>query len=94
MSTNELTILDEFINEMNAKKAEADALLEEVEALKAMVRDHMTTYSLNEITTPQHHITYSKCERTNIDKKSLQTNYPDIFGKVAKVSAYMMLRIK
>lgn len=93
MSIKELLTLDEFIEEMNEKKAEAEALLEEVEALKSLVKEHMVAFNLDELQTPQHHITFSKCERTNINKKTLQSEYPEIFGKVAKISSYMMLRI-
>lgn len=53
----------------------------------------MTTSEISEITTPNHHITYSQCERTTVDKKKLQALYPDTFGKVVKISKYMMLRI-
>lgn len=93
MSNNELTYLDNLIQEMREKEAEAKAINEEVEALKALIRDTMTTADINEITTPNHHITYSQCERTTVDKKKLQTEYPDVFGKTVKISQYMMLRI-
>ena len=93
MGTHELNYLDNLILEMREKEAEARAISEEVEALKALIRDTMTTADINEITTPNHHITYSQCERTSVDKKKLQTLYPDTFGKVVKISKYMMLRI-
>lgn len=93
MSTNELNYLDNLIQEMREKEAEAKAINEEVEALKSLIRDAMTTADISEITTPNHHITYSQCERTSVDKKALQTDYPDIFSKVVKISNYKMLRI-
>ena len=93
MSTNELKYLDNLINEMREKEEEVKALNDEIDALKSLIKDTMTASDISEITTPNHHITYSQCERTNVDKKTLQSNYPDIFGKVAKVSRYMMLRI-
>ena len=83
MGTNELNYLDNLIEEMREKEAE----------VKAISRDTMTTSEISEITTPNHHITYSQCERTTVDKKKLQALYPDTFGKVVKISKYMMLRI-
>lgn len=94
MNTNELTYLDTLISEMQEKEQEIKALQDEIDSLKSLVRDTMTSAALSEITTANHHITYSQCERTNVDKKTLQTEYPDIFGKVVKISKYMMLRIK
>lgn len=93
MSTNELKYLDNLINEMREKEEEVKALNDEIDALKSLIKDTMTASDISEITTANHHITYSQCERTNVDKKTLQSNYPDIFGKVAKISRYMMLRI-
>ena len=93
MSTNELTYIDSLIEEMRAKEAEVKAITEEIDALKSLLRDTMTAQELYDITTPNHHVTYSQCERTTVDKKKLQSLYPDIFGKTVKVSTYMMLRI-
>lgn len=93
MSANELIYLDNLIKEMKEKENEVKALTDEIDALKSLLRDTMTTADISEITTPNHHITYSQCERTNVDKKALQSDYPDIFGKVVKISRYMMLRI-
>ena len=53
----------------------------------------MDNKEITEIKTSTHTIKYSACERTTIDKKILQSEYPDIFGKVAKISQYKMLRI-
>lgn len=93
MGTNELNYLDNLIEEMREKEAKVKAISEEIDALKALVRDTMATSEISEITTPNHHITYSQCERTTVDKKKLQALYPDTFGKVVKISKYMMLRI-
>ena len=75
MGTNELNYLDNLIEEMREKEAEVKAISEEIDALKALVRDTMTTSEISEITTPNHHITYSQCERTTVDKKKLQASY-------------------
>lgn len=93
MSTSELTYLDTLITEMQEKEAEKNALGEEVDALKSLIREHMTEAAINELTTPNHHVIYSQCERTTVDKKKLQSQYPDVFGKTVKISTYMMLRI-
>lgn len=93
MSANEVMVLDSLIAEMKAKEEEAKALLEEVEACKMLVRETLESEGLSELRTAKHTIKYSSCERTNIDKKILQTEFPDIFGKVAKVSCYKMLKI-
>ena len=43
MGTNELNYLDNLIEEMREKEAEVKAISEEIDALKALVRDTMTT---------------------------------------------------
>ncbi len=88
MSTNELIYIENLINEMRAK-----AIQEEVEAVKMLIKDTLDNEGLNELTTATHSVKYSECERTTVDKKTLQTEYPDIFGKVVKISKYKMLRI-
>ena len=93
MSNNELNYLENLINEMKSKKAEAKALQEEIEAVKFLIKETMDNKEITEIKTSTHTIKYSACERTTIDKKILQSEYPDIFGKVAKISQYKMLRI-
>lgn len=93
MSNNELIYLENLINEMREKEAEAKALQDEIEATKMLIRDTLDNEGLDEITTATHIVKYSSCERTTVDKKILQTEYPDIFGKVAKISQYKMLRI-
>ena len=93
MSTSELTYLDSLIAEAKDKEAERNALDDEVNALKSLIREHMTDAAISELTTPNHHVTYSQCERTTVDKKKLQTHFPDVFGKTVKISTYMMLRI-
>lgn len=93
MSTNELIYIENLINEMRAKEAEAKAIQEEVEAVKMLIKDTLDNEGLNELTTATHSVKYSECERTTVDKKTLQTEYPDIFGKVVKISKYKMLRI-
>lgn len=93
MSNNELTYLENLINEMRAKEAEAKALQDEIEAVKFLIKETMDNEELTEVKTSTHTVKYSSCERTTIDKKTLQAEYPDIFGKVAKISQYKMLRI-
>lgn len=93
MSNNELTYLENLINEMREKEAAQKELQEEIDAVKMLIKDTLDNEGINEVTTATHTVKYSECERTNIDKKILQTEYPDIFGKVAKVSKYKMLRI-
>lgn len=93
MSTSELTYLDSLIAEAKDKEAEKNALDDEVNALKSLIRDYMTDAAINELTTPNYHVTYGQCERTTVDKKKLQTQFPDVFGKTVKISTYMMLRI-
>lgn len=93
MSANELTYLDSLIAEMKAKEEEQRGLQEEIDALKNLVREHMTEADIDNITTANYHITYSQCERTTVDKKKLQTNFPDVFAKTVKISTYKMLRI-
>ncbi len=93
MSNNELTYLENLINEMREKEAEAKVLQEEIDAVKMLIKDTLDNEGLNEITTATHTVKYSDCERTSVDKKTLQTDYPDIFSKVVKISKYKMLRI-
>ena len=52
MGTNELNYLDNLIEEMREKEAEVKAISEEIDTLKALVRDTMTTSEISEITTP------------------------------------------
>lgn len=93
MSENELSYIDRLIAEMNTKKSVADSIMEEVETIKATIRDKMISADVDRLTTPQHNITYSECERTSIDKQRLQAQFPDIFGELARVSKFMVLRI-
>lgn len=93
MSESELNYLDRLIAEMNTKKDIADSIMEEVEAIKATIRDKMVTAKLDRLKTPNHSISYTERERTSVDKKKLQNEYPKLFGIVAKVSKYMVLRI-
>lgn len=93
MGTNELLYIENLINEMRAKEAEAKAINEEIEAVKFLIKETLDDKGLNELTTATHSVKYSECERTTVDKKTLQAEYPDIFGKVAKISSYRMLRI-
>lgn len=93
MSNNELTYIENLINEMREKEAEAKALQDEIDAVKMLIKDTLECEGLNEVTTATHTVKYSECERTTVDKKTLQSEYPDIFGKVAKISKYKMLRI-
>ena len=50
MGTNELNYLDNLIEEMREKEAEVKAISEEIDTLKALVRDTMTTSEISEIT--------------------------------------------
>lgn len=93
MSENELNHIDRLIAEMNAKKDVADSIMEEVEAIKAAIRDKMAAAKLDRLNTPNHSVSYTECERTSVDKQKLQSEYPKLFGIVAKVSKYMVLRI-
>lgn len=93
MSNNERNYLENLINEMKAKEAEAKELQDEIDAAKMLIKDIMDGEGVEEVTTATHTVKYSECQRTNIDKKILQADYPDIFGKVAKISKYKALRI-
>ncbi len=93
MSSDELKVIDNIISELNTKKSIADSIMEEVEALKASIRDKMINFGVDNITTPNHYITYRECERTSIDKKRLKTEFPELFSTLSKVSKYMVLRI-
>ena len=93
MSESELNYLYLLISEMNTKKDIADSIMEEVEAIKATIRDKMVTAKLDRLKTRNHSISYTERERTSVDKKKLQNEYPKLFGIVAKVSKYMVLRI-
>lgn len=73
---------------MNTKKSIADSIMEAVEALKASILDKMINFGINNITTPNHYITYRECERTSIDKKRLKAEFPELFSTLSKVSKY------
>lgn len=93
MSNSELNYLDKLIEEMRERENEVKAISEEIDALKNLIRDEMLNRELSEINTANHKIIYSDCQRTTVNKKTLQTEYPDIFSKVVKISSYKMLRI-
>lgn len=93
MGTNELHYIENLINEMRTKEAELQPLQDEIEAIKFLIKETLDNEGLNELTTATHSVKYSECERTTVDKKTLQSEYPDIFGKVCRVSRYKMLRI-
>ena len=85
--------LNEMISEAKALEAEAKAIMEQVDALKELVKEILTAAGLDKVKTADYSISYSTAQRTTVDKKSLQLNFPDIFGKVTKVSSYKVLRI-
>lgn len=93
MSNNELTYLENLINEMKTKEAEMKVIADEVEAVRFLIKETLDNEGLDEVATATHTVKYSNCERTTVDKKTLQAEYPDIFAKVAKISQYKMLRI-
>jgi len=93
MPTDELTRIDSMIAELNTKKSIADGLMVEVDAIKAAIRDKLVERGLDSLTTRNHTISYSECQRTSVDKKKLQNEYPELFGRLAKISRYMVLRI-
>ncbi|MBQ3427995.1 MAG: hypothetical protein IJH37_12780 [Clostridia bacterium] len=93
MPVDELTRIDSLIAELNTKKDVAERLLEEVDAIKAVIRDKLIERGLSNLTTKNHTISYSECQRTSVDKKRLQSEFPELFGQLAKVSRYRVLRI-
>lgn len=93
MSSNELAYIDSLITELNTKKSIADSIMDEVESIKATIRDKMVSNGIDKLDTPNHTISYSECERTSVDKQRLQQEFPELFGSLAKVSKYMVLRI-
>ena len=93
MPENELRYIDKLIAEMNTKKDIADSIMEEVESIKALIRDKMIKLGLDRLDTPNYSISYNECERTSVDKRRLQHEFPEMFALLAKVNKYRVLRI-
>lgn len=94
MSTEEAMVIDTLITEMNTKKALADEIMEEVEAIKVSIRERMVKNGTSRLETANHSVSYTECKRTSFDTKKLQQEFPELFGHFAKVSKYMILKIK
>jgi putative phage-type endonuclease len=83
---------DTIIQELEETKAElkiAKKRVSELEnRLKEMLKDHETGFSSNHI------ITWEKVVRTDLDKKLLKSEMPDVYEKFEKKSSYRRLGIK
>ena len=95
-----MTNLLSFLTAYKAKKNEYDKLEKELKALKS----ELETYAIGkyepdekgkiEFTCGQYAVTITPCKRTDIDKKRLETDYPDIASEYAKTIEYNKTIVK
>ena len=89
-----------FLTQYKAKKAQADALNEEVEAMKKELESYtMENNTPDEsgkykFTCGQYTVTITPCTRTDIDKKRLEAEKPDIAEAYKKTTEYNRTTVK
>lgn len=82
------------ITAYKAKKAEAEKLTREAEAMKAELIEYMAGKHENVIKCGQYVLTITECTRTGIDEKSLREQFPAIAQEFEKVTTYNRFTVK
>jgi len=87
----QMTLSNELINKIREYK-EYSAMIEELANLKDAIADElkalMTTTGQDRMTIGQYTISYTDCSRRDIDKKTLQANYNEIYNGLLKETHY------
>ena len=94
-----IATLSKAITDYVSKKAQLDLLEKEVKANKTVIEDFMlasgelaTTYVME--SGELFNLKLAEIERTNVNAKQLQENYPDVYADVTYLTAYNRLTVK
>lgn len=88
-----------FLTSYKAKKAQLDALKDEVDAMKAELLGYaLENYDRDEkgklkFTCGQYTVTVTACKRTDIDRKALEAFDAELAKKFEKISEYDMVKV-
>ena len=89
-----------FLTSYKAKKAQFDALKEELENMKTELETYTKeNYESDEnnkykFTCGQYTVTITPCTKTDIDKKRLENELPDIARQYLKITEYSRTTVK
>ena len=89
-----------FLTSYKAKKAQFDALKEELENMKTELetytKENYTSDENNKykFTCGQYTVTITPCTKTDIDKKRLENELPDIARRYSKITEYSRTTVK
>lgn len=89
-----------FLTTYKAKKAQLDNLTEEVEAMKKELENYTMENNTPDgngkykFTCGQYTVTITPCTRTDIDKKRLEAEKPDIAEAYKKTTEYNRTTVK
>ena len=94
-----ITTLSKAITDYVSQKAQLDLIEKAVKANKTIIEDFMlasgelvTTYVME--SGELFNLKLSEIERTNVNAKQLEENYPDVYADVTYVTAYNRLTVK
>ena len=89
-----------FLTAYKAKKAQLDSLTDEVNAMKAELENYTKANNIPDengkykFVCGQYTVTITPCTRTDIDKKRLETEKPDIAKEYSKTTEYNRTIVK
>lgn len=82
------------ITAYKAKKAEADRLTREAEAMKAELLEYMEDKNETVIKCGQYVLTITECTKTSLDEKALREQFPAIAKDFERVTTYNRFSVK
>lgn len=89
-----ITNLDGILNEFTELNNQAKAISKQLDELKNLIKSEMAQQGVTSIETPNHRANLTITQRTDVDKKHLQADYPEIWGLVTRVTSFQTLRVK
>lgn len=93
MGTNELTIINNYINELKALEAQIKELEAECEATKDLIKEAMSLEGLDEIQTDNYKVTYRAVVSNRFDSTSFKKQHEALYKEFVKTTNYMRLTI-
>lgn len=82
------------ITKYKAKKAEAEKIMKEADALKNELIGYMKDNDAFSITCGQYVLTITECTRTGIDSGLLKSKYPEIAKETETVTTYERFTVR
>lgn len=78
MSINDLTTRIHDLKELRIMKEQLEA---EITAIEDSIKEHMTFFNVDTITTAEYKITWKEVESTRLDTTALKKEFPDIASR-------------